>query len=95
MFCKYCGSQIDDNAVFCPHCGVSQTQNKEETNAPAIVGFVLSFFIAIAGLICSIVGYKKAKELGGKGYGFAVAGIIISIVDVWISIAIIAVVTAT
>ena len=21
MFCKYCGNQIDDDAVFCPKCG--------------------------------------------------------------------------
>ncbi len=78
MFCKNCGSQIDDRAVICPHCGVPQTVQKAESNVLAIVGFVLSFFIAIAGLICSILGLKKAKELGGTGNGLAVAGIAIS-----------------
>ncbi len=26
MFCSNCGHEIDDNAVFCPHCGVSTQQ---------------------------------------------------------------------
>lgn len=93
MFCKNCGSQIDDKAVVCPHCGVATnnydtnyTPKSDKTNVMAIVGFILSFFIAIAGLICSIIGYKKAAELDGKGKGLALAGIIIS--AVWIGIVI-------
>ena len=26
MFCKKCGIQIDDNALFCPNCGTNQNQ---------------------------------------------------------------------
>ena len=80
MFCKNCGTQIDDKAVICPHCGVPQEAQKEESNVLAIVGFILSFFIAVAGLVCSILGLKKAPELGGKGRGLAMAGLIISII---------------
>ena len=81
MFCKNCGKEIDDKAAFCVHCGVAVEQKSEntETNVLAIVGFILSFFIALAGLICSILGYKRAPELGGKGKSLALAGIIISI----------------
>ena len=25
-FCKNCGKEIDDNAVICPNCGVSQKE---------------------------------------------------------------------
>ena len=91
MFCKNCGSTIDDKAVICPNCGVATGENsptKGGTNVLAIVGFILSFFIAIAGLICSILGYKKAAELDGKGKGLSLAGIIIS--AVWLGIVIIA-----
>ena len=93
MFCNNCGSQIDDNAVVCPNCGVvtnnyiaKNTNQNNETNVLAIVGFILSFFIAIAGLICSIIGYRKAAELNGKGKGLALAGILIS--AIWIGIVI-------
>ena len=82
MFCKNCGKEIDDNAAICPHCGVvvnsAQFQPvKQETNTIAIVGFILSFFTALIGLIVSCVGLKRSKELGGNGRGFAIAGIII------------------
>ena len=84
MFCKNCGKEIDNKAVVCPNCGVATdafTERHEEQNILAIVGFILSFFIAIAGLICSIIGYKNAPQFGGKGKGLALAGIIISIVS--------------
>lgn len=49
----------------------------------ALIGFILSFFIAIAGLICSIIGYKRAKEEGlDGGKGMALAGIIISAIEI-------------
>ncbi len=88
MFCKNCGAQIDDRAVVCPHCGVAQSApvQKEESNVLAIVGFVLSFFIAIAGLVCSILGMKKAAELGGKGHGLALAGTIISAISLVLTV---------
>ena len=62
-----------------------------ETNTIAIVGFILAFLFWSAGLICSIIGIKKAKQLSGKGHGLALAGIIISSLSLLMSI--IAVVT--
>ncbi len=98
MFCKNCGSQIDDNAYVCPHCGVRtssvQYAEQKETNILAIVGFILSFFIAIAGLICSILGYKRAPEMNGNGKSLALAGIIISIVSMAIVLIYIIIVAA-
>ena len=88
MFCKNCGREIDDKAVVCPQCGVAVAPlntaapaETKETNTLAIVGFILSFFIAIAGLICSIIGYRNAPQFGGKGKGLALAGIIISVIS--------------
>ena len=87
MYCKNCGSVIDDNAAVCPHCGVvanreKLVQSEEKTNTLAVVGFILSFFIAIAGLICSIIGYRNASQYHGKGKGMALAGIIISTISI-------------
>ena len=90
MYCKNCGKEVDNKAMVCPQCGVA-TDNFDKATAPAtvkkesntigLVGFILSFFNSIAGLICSIIGYKKAKELGGEGKGFSTAGIVISSVS--------------
>lgn len=100
MFCKYCGKEIADTAVFCTNCG----KQVKETNAPvnntpvnntpnnniyvprdentiAIVGFVFSFLIALVGLICSIIGYRKAVNEGADHKGLALAGIIISAIS--------------
>ncbi len=70
-----------------PQCAPYETQSNPNTststNAIAIVGFVLSFFCAIAGLVCSIIGLQKSKEAGGTGKGLAIAGIVISAVSMF------------
>lgn len=94
MFCKFCGQEIADNAIICVHCGratdlYGAANKSEQTPQPAankqntiaIVGFVLSFIIALAGLICSIIGYRKAKNEGLDNGSLALAGIIISAVS--------------
>lgn len=88
MYCKSCGSQLDDEAVVCPYCGVATGVNQpaqthsNETNTLAIVGFVLSFFTALIGLIISAIALHKAKtEYNGNGKGFAIAGIVIGAVE--------------
>ena len=97
MFCKNCGKEIDDRAVVCPYCGVQVgglDAAQEKTNTLAIVGFILSFFIAIAGLICSIIALKRAPSFGGNGKGLATAGIVISIVAIVIAVIYIFIVVA-
>ncbi len=85
MFCKNCGREVSDNAVVCPHCGVQlkamSSNSASGENTMAIVGFVFSFFIALVGLICSIMGYKKSVNEGAPYKGLALAGIIISIIS--------------
>lgn len=97
MFCKNCGAALDDNADFCPKCGVAVNQDKlandqqkTATNTIAIVGFVLSFFIGLAGLICSIIGLNKAPQYNGKGKGLAIAGIVISCLSMILSLSLFA-----
>lgn len=93
MYCKHCGHEINDNAVICPNCGVA-TDNYLKTSAPAqknimaLIGFILSFFATVAGLIVSIIAYKNAQkpEYNGDGKNMALAGIIISVVSIGISL---------
>ena len=90
MYCRNCGEQIDDQAVICPHCGVPthhmNQQTGSKTNTLAVVGFILSFFVALAGLICSIIGRKQCLERNEGGAGLALAGIIISAISIGISV---------
>ena len=51
--------------------------NNKQTNIYAILGIIFSFFFSIAGLILSIIGLKKSKELN-NGKGLSIAGIVIS-----------------
>ncbi|MDE7168051.1 MAG: zinc-ribbon domain-containing protein [Clostridia bacterium] len=94
MYCKNCGKEVNENAVICPNCGVP-TDNytksaaaPEQKNTLALVGFILSFFVTIAGLVISIIAYKNAKkpEYNGDGKNFALAGIIISAVSLGLSL---------
>lgn len=85
MFCRNCGKVVDDQTVVCPYCGVQlgkieNGNSANETYTLAIVGFILSFFISIAGLICSIIAYKKCRDENLNGKGFSIAGIAISVV---------------
>lgn len=96
MYCRKCGAQIDDEAYVCVHCGALVKELPQpgirqaagnagyrsgKTNAMAVVGFIFSFFIALLGLIFSIIGMNQCKERGDDGYGLAKAGLIISIIE--------------
>ena len=93
MFCKNCGKEINNNAVVCPHCGtandnLTQSANKYQvvhrSNGLAVAGFVLSLIMGgLISLIISICGYTKSQEpeYDGDGRGLAIAGIVISSIE--------------
>ena len=54
-----------------------------QSNGMAIAGFVLSFFFSLLGLIFSIIGFNRSKQMGGKNRGLAIAGIVISAVSLF------------
>ena len=75
MFCKYCGHEVNENALICPNCGVA-TENYTAVAKPVALQQKSNGF-AIAGMICVIVG------LIGGNYLFclpSIVGLILSIV---------------
>ena len=112
MLCRKCGKEINDTALFCPHCGNASenaqpqhavapvvpvapvapqpapvAKKEEKDNWMALIGLICSglgalqiipFIGNVVGLILSIVGVKKSKELEGKGKTLGVIGIVIS-----------------
>ena len=79
-FCKNCGAEIDDNAVVCPKCGVTQ-QNKLEVVDNGGFGWgLLGFCLPIVGLILVLV-WKDTKPVTGKAVGVgALIGVIAFVV---------------
>jgi hypothetical protein len=65
----------------------------QKTNTLAIVGFILSFFVTVAGIIVSVIALRQIKQTGEGGHGFALAGLIIGIVGtvIWVIYIIVAV----
>ena len=74
MFCKNCGTEVDDNKRYCPKCGMDLQDSGKQSQQPAdedanksikggALGFVLAFFLGLIGLIIVLViGDKKAKK---------------------------------
>ena len=86
-YCSKCGAEIHDEAVICPKCGCAvQGMNAQivpgKRNTMAIVGFILSFFVNIAGLILGILGLNQSKKMNGDGKGLSIAAIVISAVSI-------------
>ncbi len=84
MYCRNCGAEIRDEADICIHCGVPTHNHKTEKqeNPLALIGFILSFFMQLAGLICSIVAYRRCKENPDlEGKTMALAGILVSAIS--------------
>ncbi len=65
-----------------PNYGYGPPPPPQQTgNGAAIAGFILAFLLAPLGLVFSIIGLRKADKVGGTGRSLAIAGIIISALD--------------
>ena len=66
---------------------VAQTESKPCScgwagiNVFAVIGFALAFILGIPGLVFSIMGYQEGERTG-KHKGLAIAGIVISIINI-------------
>ncbi|HEU0031254.1 MAG TPA: DUF4190 domain-containing protein [Kofleriaceae bacterium] len=89
--CSKCGTTSPVAAPFCSTCGASlllggmpafpPPPKPRGTSGMAITGFVLSFVCGLLGLIFSLIGFVECKKKDVGGSGFALAGIILSIVN--------------
>ena len=97
MYCKNCGSLVDENSLYCNKCGtkLDNTQSVTVSEDRSSFGFaLLGFFIPLAGLIFFLVYEskkpKRAKSAGkGALIGF-ITEIILSIVVVILYVVLIA-----
>ncbi len=86
-YCRNCGMEIHNEAVICPHCGVSQ---KQVTDNGGFGYGVLGCCVPVAGIILYFIWKdEKPKSSKAAGIGFLISmgiGSIIAIVYVLIVI---------
>ncbi|MFA7222823.1 MAG: zinc ribbon domain-containing protein [Bacilli bacterium] len=63
---------------------VFNNEKNKSANNYSVSGFIFSFIFPILGLIFSIVEISKSKKEGSKASGFAIAGIIISSIVIFL-----------
>lgn len=82
-YCKNCTSELDDQAVVCPKCGVAQENITTPSQVVDNGGFgwgLLGFCIPLAGLILFLV-WKDTKPKTSKSAGMgALISVIIGVV---------------
>ena len=78
MFCKNCGTQISDSAIFCEKCGVRQRGqvSADEGKDYKLIYGLIGFFIPIVGVILYLI-YEKSRPVAARA---AVKGAIISVI---------------
>lgn len=82
MFCKNCGSQIDDKAVICPKCGVATGKTSEAADDAPNGGFTaLSFFFPLIGIILFFYWRNDYPERAGSCINGVLIGVIIQVVS--------------
>ena len=91
-YCYFCGNKLNieekdekEELKFSEQKDDEFYYQSERKNGLAIAGFVVAFFSPIVGLILSIIGLNKSKDMKGEGRGMAIAGIIIAIMTFVVS----------
>ncbi len=73
MFCKKCGSEVEEGTAFCPKCGCSMNEEKQapvvktqESKAIGILSIVFGALGGFLGLLFGIVGLCTYKEKANR-----------------------------
>ncbi len=73
---------------------VATPATPQKTNTLSVVGLIMAFVIPIVGFVCSIIGLSQVSKRNEKGKGLAVAGLIISIFNMFVTLVIIIIIIA-
>lgn len=84
MFCKFCGSEIDDDCVVCPKCGkqVSELKGSSGNGNGSFGSVVKGKNKMVAGILALLVGYLGVHHF----YLGNIAAGILSVLFFWTGI---------
>ena len=77
-FCSYCGKEVMDQSVICPHCGCQIEGSDVDRANPGLV--VLSILIPLAGIIMAIAFWGKTPRAAKTYLKAALITIVVVIV---------------
>ena len=90
IFCPYCGTQVSNDAEPVKVNLGFDNPTQKKLSMKALVGFIVAMAgillaaipCGIVGLIFSCLGKKETEKSNLGGRGFAIAGIVVSILDI-------------
>jgi len=91
-YCQKCGSQIDIDAVVCPHCGCSVEKQSNESSVLSYCAMIFGILGGWLGLILGIVGLISNKDAANRkrckiGIGCFIGWVVIAIIIVIVTVA--------
>ena len=60
--CKYCMSEMDENAIVCPYCRKKQPKEKKAISKKEKIGLIILIPIATVLLIIAVYGFVKVVD---------------------------------
>lgn len=86
MYCKYCGNELEQNAVYCPNCGNSVENLPAKVGKNRIVAGLLAIFLGSLGLHNFYLGYTNralTQLLVSVVGGIVSCGIATIAIEIW------------
>lgn len=83
MYCRNCGKQLNDEAVYCTGCGAAVAQTPMQTDSadrPSFGYALLGFFVPLVGLILFLVNEAKKPKMAKSAAKGALIGFITVVV---------------
>lgn len=83
MYCKNCGKELNEEAMYCTGCGVLVNNDKPQAvcdDRPRFGWSLLSFFIPVVGLILFLTNENKKPKMARSAGKCALAGVITEVV---------------
>jgi len=97
IYCKYCGSMVEDAAPFCPNCGkpvqpiVNISKNKNACCVASfvcgLVGFwVLPYIFSTSAIVCGIIGISTFDDQNNTNKWQCITGLVLGVIEILYSI---------
>ncbi len=92
MYCKNCGKEIDDNSIYCSHCGARQDYSQNtylyvgfENKVWGILSIVFAFLMPVLGIVFGVIGLSTYKDQENRklckiGIGIVIAEFVLAII---------------